>query len=384
MTESRPKRGLPWGLIALGVLGAAASAAYLLKPPPPLMVEVVSVARGEVKELIPSAAAGETRAAQRVVVRAELAGTVEAIEHPAGGRVEAGALVIRFVSKELNARVNQAKANVEAARVAVRMAKTRARSAARAKDRATKLKAREAISAIELERAEVEAEAAEHNVSKANAAVRQAQAAMRLAEVAAERTKVHAPFAGVLQEVFVELGVQVAPGQPLFDLIDDSALFVDVPVDEADVGRIFVGQQVTLRAGRKLLVGAVDFIPPAAGRSDQAQALGKRDRAFYVRVSLKERESGLRVGSSVNAEFLVTAKQDVLFVPTHAVIGSGARRSVFVIKRGRARKVEFQPGLTSWERTEIVSGLSDEAQIITSLNVRGLEEGARVQVKAEP
>ncbi len=384
MTDARPKRGAPWGLLILGVLTMGGTTAYLLKPPEPLEVEVLPIERGEVKELVPSASAGEVRGAQRVVVRAELAGTVEKIDFAAGARVEAGQEVLRFASKELNARMNQARANVDAARVAVRIAKTRQASSKRAHARAQKLRAKEAISAMELERTEVEVEAAGHGVSQAEATVRQVQAALRLAEVAVGRTKARAPFAGVIQKVFVDLGVQVAPGLALFDLIDDSALFVDVPVDEADISRVFMGQTAILRVGRKRLLGQVDFIPPAAGRAQEAGPMRARDRAFYVRVSLKDRDASLKVGISANAEFLVTAKKDVLFVPTHAVIGSGSRRSVFVVRKGRARKIEFEPGLTSWERTEIKSGLSQEDQVISSLNLRGLEDRARVKIKAAP
>lgn len=382
----RPKRRFAWGSLLLIAASLCGGTLYLLRPDPPLEVETIRLARGVVREVVPSAAAGEVLPARRVTVRAEMAGTVEEVNKRAGERVEEGELVLRFASAELDARLAQARANVDAARVAVQIAQTREETVARAYDRAAKLQARGALSRVDLEKSETEKRAAEHGVSQARAAKEQAMAALRLAQVAAERTKVRAPFAGVLQDVFAELGVQATPGAALFDLIDDSSVRVAVPVDEADIGRISMGQRVFLRTGSRRdreLLGRVVLIPPAVGKSSAApmgNPLQERERAFYVEVK-PEDPKDFFVGASVSAEFLVSERDDVLYVPTHLVLGSGIERVVFRVNGSKARRISFKPGLTSWDRTEVVSGLEVGDQIVSNLNKRGLEDGVRVDAE---
>ncbi|MCC7386146.1 MAG: efflux RND transporter periplasmic adaptor subunit [Deltaproteobacteria bacterium] len=371
------------------VLAGGAGGFYFLRPAPPLEVETARVVRGEVRELIASAAAGEVKPTRRVTVRSEIAGTVAKVEKPRGARVVDGEVLVVFQADELDARLDQAKANLKTADVARAMARTRRETASRAEERAKKLIAGGAISTAEMDRIGTERQAADQAIEQAEAAHRQAEAAVKLARLAVDRAVVKAPYAGVLQEVFAEVGVQLAPGAPLFDLIDDTDLYVDVPVDEADAARVHLEQTVLLQVDatrNEQLRGKVRFIPPAVGRSSGSSVLDptagtvRRDRFVYVEVTPSARE-GFRIGASVNAEFLASAREDVLFVPTHAVIGRGVERRVYLVDRGRARLVDFKAGLTSWERTEVLSGLSEGAEIVASLDVKGLADRARIRVR---
>ncbi len=384
MAPPPKRRSFTWPTILVSVVAAGVSLFVFTRPDPPIHVDVVRVQKGEVRELVPAAAAGVVMAERRVTVRAELAGTVALVAKRAGDRVEAGEVIVRFSSDELDARAAQARANTEAAQVLVEVAVDRQTIADKAHERSKKLKERGAISATDLERVEAEARAAKLGVDKAKSAVTQARAAERLARVLLQRATVTAPFGGVLQDVTAELGVQVAPGTALFDLIDDARVTVEVPVDEADVPKISVGQTVLIRvSGRRddPIRGKVDFIPPAMGRSSAAPSLEAslqaRDRALYVHVA-PEDPAGLRVGSAVDAEFLVRRRDDVLWVPTQVVMGRGMTRAVYRVEDGRARRVTFEPGLTSWERTEVLGGLEAGDVVVSSLDDKRLEDRARV------
>jgi HlyD family secretion protein len=358
-------------------------------------VDVVPVSRGEVRDMVAAAASGEVKPARRVTVRAEVGGTVAEVKKRKGERVEAGDLIVAFRSDEVDARLQQAAANVDAARVSVTMAKTRQQTADHALSRAKKLRSSEAISDVDLERAQTEATAAKEAIDQAVAAEKQALAAQKIAEVSKRHSIAYAPFAGVLQEQLSEVGVRMAPGQALFDLIDDSSVHVDVPIDESDMARVFVGQRASLKSDSRRgapLFGTVTLIPPAVGKPAEvggieaanvtAAQLGSRDRSLYVEVTPDEPKS-LRVGASVNAELLVTARASVLFVPSNVILSRGVVRTVLRVVNGVAKKAEFKAGLSSWERTEIVSGLDEAELVIASLNVKELEDGAPVRVRAK-
>ncbi|MCK6549663.1 efflux RND transporter periplasmic adaptor subunit [Myxococcota bacterium] len=384
----KKRRSTPWlmitGLAILGVAGLW----YVRRPAPPIDVDAVKVEKGEVRELVTSSASGEVKAARRVTVRSEIAGTVSVVKKARGDRVKAGELVVAFTSDELDARLSQADANVEAARVAVGIAEERRGVAARALERAKKLRASDAISDVELDRADTEASALGRAIDQAKAALKQAEAARTLAHVAKKRASVTAPFDGVLQDVVAEVGVMLAPAQPLFDLIDDSSVRIEVPIDESDIARVTVGQKVFLRSegqpGR-VLGGVVSFIPPAVGKGElgavdvAASALTQKDRSMRIHVAPDE-PAVFRVGASVNAELLVSSRTDVLFVPSHVVLGRGVERSVYRIEDGVVKKVPFVPGLTSWERTEVRSGLALGDVVVSSLGAKGLEPGVRVKL----
>lgn len=396
-TPKSPRRRSRWiPLVVLGLAGVGGAAA-LMRPKPPLEVDTVDVDRGEVREVVASAASGEVKPARRVSVRAEIPGTVARVTKRRGERVVADELIVGFASDELAARVEQARTNVATADVAVRAAEVRLATALRGAARAKTLSGGGAISPADVERIDAEVDAARLAVEQAKSAKAQAEVATKLARIALERATVRAPFAGVLQEVSAELGVQLAPGAALFDLIDDRELYVEVPVDEGDAAKISVGQAVELEAdgGRaRALHGSVRFIPPAVGRTpvsggsllDSAGAAatsgGRRDRFIYVEVvPTSSAGATLRVGASVNAEFLVRAKPDVVRVPTHAVIGRGVERQVWLVESGKAKQVRFRAGLTSWEHTEVLSVLAPGTAVIASLNTKGLVEGARVVVR---
>jgi HlyD family secretion protein len=384
--EARGRRRLVTAIVLLALGGAAAVA--LTREKPALEVDTLEVARGEVREIIASASAGEVVPARRVTVRAEIAGTVIKVAKKRGERVSPKEVIVAFRADELAARVDQAKANKETAEVAVKAAETRQVAAKRAKERADKLSAGGAISPAELERLDTELSATVHALDQARAAQRQAVAAMKLAAITLDRTEVFAPYPGVLQDVFAEMGVQTAPGAALFDLIDDSDLYVEVPVDEGDAAKIALGQKVRIEIdpGRGISVdGHVRFIPPAVGRSVGSGALDptaalKKDRYLYVEVEPDRREL-LRIGASVNAEFLVSAKADVVYVPTHTVIGRGVERQVYAVKNGKAVTMRFAAGLTAWDRTEVLSGLEPGTVVIANLNAKGLAEGVKVKLR---
>src|SRR5262249_43124244 len=156
-----------------------------------------------------------------------------------------------------------------------------------------------------------------------------------------------------------EVGVQMAPGQALFDLIDDKAVRVDIPIDESDISRVSVGQRATLKSDSRRgtpLFGTVSLIPPAVGRPADGAGLeapvasvqlASKDRSLYIEIAPDDPKA-LRVGASVNAELLLTARAGVLFVPSNVVLGRGVTRTVFRVEGGVAKKTSISAGLTSW------------------------------------
>ena len=82
-----------------------------------------------------------------------------------------------------------------------------------------------------------------------------------------DEARLSAPFAGLIATVNVQEGVQAALGAAAFTLVDDSQFYVDVTVDEIDIGKIGLGQaaNVTLDAyPNSVISGTVESIAPGA------------------------------------------------------------------------------------------------------------------------
>ncbi len=107
----------------------------------------------------------------------------------------------------------------------------------------------------------------EQQVRQAELQIEQAALNLEQAQARLADARLTAPFAGLVAAVNVQEGVAAAPGAAAFTLVDDSQFYVDVTVDEIDIGKVSVGQkaEVTLDAyPDRGIDGVVESIAPGA------------------------------------------------------------------------------------------------------------------------
>jgi HlyD family secretion protein len=375
---TRARRIVRAALLGLVVAGLALLPRAL--KPKPIAVKVVRVERATVRDEVSSSTAGEVRPALRATVRAEIGARVVAVRHKRGDRVKRGDVVVALDGADLEARLQQAVATLRAQEVAIGQVRARVATATRQAERARTLAERGAGTTQLSEDAQAVAKEAEEALRAAEAQRGQAEAAVRVARVARGKAELTAPFDGLLVEVLPDPGEQIAPGAPVFEIIDDRSLRVEATVDEADAAKVKIGQAAMLR---------LDALPkPIAGRVTQVAPAVRRDlkgaRVLPIEVEVADvpaaLAAGLKPGMSANVEITVAEKRDVPSLPTSAVVGRGLRRTVFFVERGgvaRVRPVEV--GVQNWERSEILGGLKVGDTVISSLNVKGLEDGVAVR-----
>lgn len=206
----------------------------------------------------------------------------------------------------------------------------------------------------------------------AEAQVAQAQLALEDAQAALEETALRAPFGGVVTMVHVEVG-EMASG-PAVDLLDMSSLEVALTVDEADIGALAVGQAatVTLEAWPdETFDSEVVRIAPSATVGESALV------SYAVYLTLEEAPHEVRAGMTANANLLTAQREDVLLLPSQAIIADRAAGRFFV-DLVVAEGTEEAPGVEVG-RVEVVIGLRDDenTQILD-----GLQAGDRVRVSS--
>jgi HlyD family secretion protein len=193
------------------------------------------------------------------------------------------------------------------------------------------------------------------------------------------KTYVRAPFGGIITRMLVEVGDYCSRTPPtrLFELIDDSVLYVEAPIDEVDVPRLRIGNlvEVTLEMySEKRFQGKLSEISPTVTTDRDL------NRTVQIKVTLTSRDPFLKAGMSADVEIIEKVVEETLYLPTPVIQERGGKKFVFIINDGRALERQIQVGLTNWDLSEIRSGLSQGEKVIASLDLKGLKDGARVKI----
>ena len=298
--------------------------------------------------------------------------------------MEAGQVLMRLWHEDLDARLAVNEAQLATARRRVHEACTVAENAEREAVRQAQLVKRGFVSTSVEERASTEARARRAACDTAKADVVTAQAQAKATTIDRQRLVLVAPFAGTVASISGELGeisIPSPPGvptPPAIDLIDDTCLYVKAPMDEIDAPKILPGQpvRITLEAmPAKAFEGRVKRVAP------YITAVEKQARTVEVDIDFvhPEEARGLLVGYSTDVEIVLDTRNDVLRIPTSA-LREGNR--VLIEQNGVLVERSVHSGLSNWEQTEVLEGLSAGDRIVTSLERAGVEAGAHVSVES--
>lgn len=204
--------------------------------------------------------------------------------------------------------------------------------------------------------------ASEEDLTMAQVAVDQAQASLELARLQFDGATIVAPFDGVVTFVAADVNEQVAPGAPVITLIDPSSFYVDVYIDEIDIGQVHEDQQATITLDafpQEELQGRVDFLSPAAMENLGAVS-------YSVRVCFDPTPVPLRSGMTANVTIVTEHRENVLLVPSRA-ISVDRDTGVFYIERlaeGQIERVEVEIGIQDAVNAEVVRGLNEGDQVV--------------------
>ncbi|MBL8859536.1 MAG: efflux RND transporter periplasmic adaptor subunit [Planctomycetes bacterium] len=150
---------------------------------------------------------------------------------------------------------------------------------------------------------------------------------------------VKSPFDGHVTELDGVSGAAVKPGDRVLRLADNRTLWLDLRVNERDIGRVQSGALVRARADAypgETFEGRVMFVHPHVDMDSQTA---------LVRAEIANEDRRLREGQAVNAEIDAAESEDALVIPRAAVIDTGERAIAFVaLSGGRFEPREIQLG----------------------------------------
>ena len=385
---SLPRHFLKW-VIFLLVVAAAGYGIWRATRPKPLEVVVKAVTRGTVERTVANTRAGTVKACRRAKLSPSVGGQIAQLPIREGDAVTEGQLLLEIWNEDLEAQAALAERQAVSARSRARSACLRAGVSQRNADRLKKLRKQDVVTEERVDNVEAEAAAlqAECAGARSEISVREAQQAVAQANLA--RTRLLAPFDGVIAEINGERFEFVTPSPlgvatpPVVDIIDNACFYVTAPIDEVDAADIQVGMpsRITMDAFRdEHFAGRVRRI------ADYVLDVEKQARTVDVEAVFDQAPEGknLLAGYSADIEVILDVRQDVVRVPTEAVM-DGRRVFVFLPEEGRLAARSIRIGLSNWDWSEVLEGVSPDEWVVVNVDNPDLKDGtAAVRLEEAP
>lgn len=390
----------------------------------PVRYTTVAVDRGEVIEAV--GATGALQAVTSVQVGSQVSGTIQSLSADFNTVVKKGQVIARLDPSTFQARLGQARANLAAARANVDRAQAELADNEQKYKRAQELAGEALLAKSDLDSAEAAYQGSHAGLKAAQAAVTQAQASVNQAQLDLDHTVIATPIDGVVVNRSVDVGQTVAASlqaPTLFIIANDLAhMQVNATVDEADVGRVKEGLEVTFRVDaypERTFVGRVQQVrlQPQTVQNvvsyntliavDNAEGKLLPGMTATVSIIARKATNALRVSASAlrfrpegfeprrrgtgspspgasNAAGTASSTRNGGFQGAggggKARGDRGQRGLVFHIGRdGKVEPVRIETGVTDGQWVEVKSGLAEGQSVIT-----GVEAGVASTQSATP
>ena len=349
---------------------------------------IATVERGTMVRSV--VATGKVEPITKVEVKSKANGIIERLLVDVDQVVHAGQVLAELDKENLTARLREARANLQAAEAARAAAIAQLRKneieaeapdlafARRNHARAQQLFAQKLVSQSALEEAQSALEQAENRqraaagqlviaqarVAEATANVAQARAAVERADEELANATIKAPIRATVLTRDVEVGSPVssilnlgANATLVLTLGDIEKVFVRGKVDEADIGRVRLGQaaRITTETFReRVFEGRVTQISPIGVERDNVTT-------FEVEVSIDNPAKELKANMTANAEVILEELADSVLVPEAAVLYDAERKPHVDLldpaaKSGR-RRVPIKVGVGNGTRVQVLDGV---------------------------
>ena len=333
--------GVVWYRLEHRQVGAVAPSAAPAKKRPAVPVETAPVRIGTVTRTI--TAIGTLQSDESVIVRPEIAGRIVEINFKEGVAVRKGATLLRLDDSIYEAEIKRAQAALALSRKNFERADNLHRKgvgSARKRD--------ETLAQLRVDEAQVE-----------------------LAMTMLDKTRIRAPFGGIVGLREVSVGDYVSPGHDLVNLESIHLLKVDFQIPQTVLTTATPGQPIGVR---------VDAFP---GREFPGQVLAidpmvdVRTRSVAVRGLIPNSDRLLRPGLFVTVELPVERREGAILVPEESVLSVGGDQFVYRVVDGRARIAKVALGRRRSGEVEVTDGLGAADTVVTAGHQK-LRDGAPV------
>jgi HlyD family secretion protein len=382
------RKTLRWSIFAV-IISAIGAIIWHYTRPVPVEIVIRPVETGQVEKIVANTRAGTVEACRRAKLSPSIGGQIAKLPVKEGDNVTAGQLLLELWNDDLVAQTVLAESEVTSAESRAKSACLQSEVAQREADRQIKLRRSGSASEEQADKTITRAQSLQAECEATRAVVETSRARVGVAKANLDRTRLTAPFNGIIAQINGELNEFVTPSPigiptpPAVDIVDVSCFYVTAPIDEVDAAAIDVGLPaiISLDAfGDRHFSGRVRRIAPfVMDREKQARTVD-----VEVEFTRPEDFKHLLAGYSADVEIVLDAREDTLRIPTHAIL-DGKRVFVYLPDQRVIRERSIQTGLSNWEYTEVVSGLKPGEQVVVNVDRSGIADAApAVVIKETP
>ena len=331
-------------------------------------------------------ATGEIFATELIDVGAQVSGQIKKLYVKLGDQVKKGDMIASIDSSTQQNSIDNKeaqlaiyKAQLESAKVALNIAKTQF-------NRENALFSKNATSKQEFESAKNTYSANSAKIKELEAQIKQTNIELSTAKINLGYTKITAPRDGTVVSVQVEEGQTVNANQTtptIVNIADLSHVKMKMQIAEGDITKIKVGTPVEysiLSEPTKKFQTTVSSIDPglttlsdgsygssSSSKSSYSSSSSSSSAVYYYAQSIVDNKDGiLRIGMTTQNELLIANVEDAIIVPSIGIKKDENGTFVYLLKDGKAVKTAVKTGIKDNLDTQIISGINEGDEIITS------------------
>lgn len=307
-----------------------------------LPVEAMLIATSRLDNVV--VVTGSVQANESLELKSETAGKITRIYFQEGKSVKKGELLVQVNDEEIEAELTKQRFNKKLNEGI--------------EFRQRKLLEKDAISQEEYDNA-----LNRLNTSLADIAVLEAQL---------EKTKIRAPFDGVIGLRYVSEGALIATSTPIANLYNISPAKIEFAIPGRYSMQVKPKQKInfTVESDTSVFAGEVYAIEPQ---------IDANTRTLKIRAVAENTRGLLLPGQFVRVELILGSTDNAILVPTEAVVPELNGHKVFILENGKAKEVSVQTGVRNDLNLEIISGLKPQDTLITT-GILQLRNGLDIQI----
>ena len=335
----------------------------------PLPVKVAKAVMGDLVMTLKSP--GEAYTEKRIAMKAEVGGVVKNLYAAEGRHVKEGDLLVELDDREYRLRLEKLEAQrlryLSELFLEKQFAATSQEAdpgtidkldkAQAAYDRISEAFKKGLVSQADLEKAQgdyelalIEAGRKKDEIMASTKGLTQAEIDVKIARMDVEKTRIRAPFAGIVTDIKLSPKERLDPSRELFTLVDISRIKVKAKVLESEVGKIVAGREVEIRFSAfpgRAFKGRIEAVSPV---------INAEDKTCAVHVTMDNPSEEVKPGMHAEVEIPTEIFKDRLLVPQQAILVRGGRKLVFAVEGDVAKWRYIEVGLENERFAEVLPG----------------------------
>ncbi len=195
---------------------------------------------------------------------------------------------------------------------------------------------------------------------------------IKLLEAQLDKTRIRAPFDGVIGLRHVSEGAYISPNLVITTLYNISPVKVEFAIPGRYSTQVAPGKMIrfTIENDLKVYEGKVYAIEPR---------IDSDTRTLKIRALADNRSGSLLPGQFVKVELILHTLNNAILVPTEAVIPEQSGKKVFILEAGKAKEVRIETGIRTSNSLEVLSGLKSGDTLLTT-GILQLKPGMAIEI----